>query len=60
MESEWTCVAVFSYAGEHFTIWAQPIKNSGGTFNMATKSKKETFKEMRKHLKEQGIKYIAS
>jgi hypothetical protein len=59
MESDWTCVAGFSYAGEYFTIWTQPIKNSDGTFNMATKSEKCTYEEMRESLKEQGIKYLA-
>ena len=60
MEDKWTCVSGFSYAGQHFTVWCQPIRNEDGTFKMATKAEDAgSYKNMRAALDEHGIKYLA-
>ena len=59
MEDKWTCVAGFEYAGEAFTVWAQPMRGKDGNLEMATKSEKTTKEQMRKDLDEQGIHYFS-
>ena len=59
MEGKWTCVAGFEYAGQAFTVWAQPMKRKDGGFDMVAKAEETTKEQMRKDLDEEGIHYFS-
>lgn len=56
MENKWTHVSGFQYAGQWFSVWVQPVRNTDGTFRMASKVEETTPEEMDEFEKEHGIK----
>lgn len=59
MEGRWTYVSGFTFAGQYFSIWAQPIRKENGEFIMTTKAEETTLEQMKKDAEEHGIEYTA-
>ena len=57
MENKWTHVSGFQYAGQWFSVWVQPVRNTDGTFRMATKAEETTAEEMKVAEEAYGFKY---
>ena len=59
MESKWTYISGFTFAGQNFSIWVQPLKKEDGSFIMTTKAEETTLEQMKKDAEAYGIEYIA-
>lgn len=57
MEGKWNFMTAFSYAGQHFIIWAQPLRQKDGTFIMTTKTEETTLEEIKEHKEKSPIYY---
>jgi hypothetical protein len=59
MESKWTFVSGFDYAGQTFSVWCQPMRRKDGKIDMASKVEETTKEKMLKDKEEAGIHYFS-